>query len=130
MEPVKAREHAITRSRKRSGSSNWRNIKVKKSTYDLITKLSKMLGLSKHKVVDTMTLVFTLLISEKITMSQDDVNETLAQCVERYDYDEETNYASAELNPICVLKKVLLPFYRRHKLLENLVQNIEDLVLS
>lgn len=130
MEPVKAREHAITRSRKRSSSKNWRNIKVKKSTYDLITKLSKMLGLSKHKVVDTMMLVSILLISEKIIMSQDNVDEILAQCMKRYDYDEETNYASAELNPICVLKKVLLPFYRQHKLLENPVQNIEDLVLS
>ena len=116
MEPVEAREHAITKSRKRSSSKNWRNIKVKKSTYDLIAKLSKMLGLSKHKVVDTMMLVSILLISEKIIMSQDNVDEILAQYVERYDYDEETNHASAKLNPICVLKKVLLLFYRWHKL--------------
>ena len=101
---------------------------MRKSTYEQITKLSKILGLNKHKVVDAMVLVFTLLMTEKITMSQDDIDETLAQCVERYDYDEESKYAWAELDPICILKKVLLPFYRRHKLLENLIQNIEELV--
>ena len=130
MEQVEAREHAVTRSRKRRGSKNWRNIKVKEHVYEYAGKLAEMLGVKKYKLIEISLVILSPLIREKVVISQEMLTEELIECKVKYGYDEETGFAWAELDPKCVLKKVILPFYRKHKLLENLVQNIEDLVQS
>ncbi len=114
--------------RKKRGE--WRNLKIKKSTYNQIKKLSHILDIKKYKVIDLSVMVLSLLLSEKIVMEQGEEDEVLLECKIRYGYDEERNYGWIELDPICVLKKVVLPFYKKKRILENLIQNIESLSQS
>ena len=107
----------------------WKSIKIRRSTYEQVKKVSKVLDIRMHEVIDLSVLVLRILMSEKVVLGpQRKVGELgLAECVERWCYDEETRKDWAELDPVCVLKKVVLPFYKKKKVLENLMRNVEKL---
>ncbi len=113
--------------RKFEEKTKWKNIKIRKTTYEQINKLSLALGLEKYRVIDISILVLQLLLSEKIVLQQRVVGELeLGECVDRYWLDKH-NVGYADLNPACVLKKLVLPFYKKKALIENLINNLESL---
>jgi len=107
--------------------TKWKNIKIRKTTYEQISKLAAVLGLEKYRVIDVSILILQLLLTDKIVLLQKVVGELgLAECVDRYWLDKNgTGYA--DLNPVCVLKKLVLPFYKKKALIENLINNLESL---
>ena len=62
--------------RKKEGSS-WRNLKVRKETYEQVKRLSRILDIKKYKVIDLSIMILSILLSEKITMNQEDVPDEL-----------------------------------------------------
>jgi len=106
----------------------WRVIKIRRSTYEQVKKLAEVLDIKRHKVIDLSVLILSILISEKIVFSQDEIFRLgLQECVERWGYNEKTEKDWGELNPACILKKIILPFYKRKRMIEALMKNIESL---
>jgi len=125
-------EENLVEMRERKGENRekegaWRNLKIRKETYEQVKRLSRILDIKKYKVIDLSILILSILMSEKIVINQEDLPDELMECKLKYGYNEGRDYAWAELDPVCVLKKVVLPFYRKRKVLENLMRNIESL---
>jgi len=126
-EPLVEFEKKQGETKKKEGS-NWRNLKIRRSTYEQIKRLSELLGVRRYKVVDLSILIFSVLLSEKIVMSQEESYRLgLDECKVRYGYNEGRDYAWIELDPICILKKIIMPHYKRSKAIEALIRNIEEL---
>ncbi|MHA1589625.1 MAG: hypothetical protein ACTSVA_03345 [Candidatus Njordarchaeales archaeon] len=112
-------------------SRQWRTIKVRKNTYELIGKLAEMLDTKRYKIVDLSVVILSILLQDKIVFKQKLVGELgLTECVIRWGYNEEKEGDWAELDPTCVLLKLVLPYYRKKRAIENLMKNIESLSQS
>jgi len=53
----------------------WGNVKIRKSTYEQIKKLSDILGIKRYRIVDLSILILPLLMSESIVVSQEEMDE-------------------------------------------------------
>ena len=102
----------------------WKSIKVSESTYKQIKMLSGMLGLKVSRVVNLSILILYLLTVNKIVLPKEKADEAkLTECVFR----EVPSESIVELNPLCILNKLVARFYARKSFYETLIKNIESL---
>ncbi len=105
--------------------NKWKTLKVKEDIYNRITVLQKLLGLSKSEVIDLSVLILFFLLHEKLKFPLDLIRHyDLTECVDEWNVDY--GYVKSS----CILKKIVLAFYKKKLIFEKLLKNIEELAQS
>jgi len=109
---------------KRKEEKKWKTIKIKKETDEQLTKLSKLLGMSKYELIDFLSFMLSILLMEHVKVSGDLVKQLgLKECEDFHEPDKSYYY----LNPPCLLYKFVLGYYRKRFVIKNLVENLRRL---
>ena len=109
---------------RRKGEKKWKTIKIKKETDEQLSKLSKLLGMTKYELIDFLSFILSMLLMERVKIRGDVVEQLgLKECEDFHEPDRSYYY----LNPACLLYKFILGYYKKRFVVKNLIKNLKKL---